>query len=415
MTPIDDRPADNNPPRSPWLSIWFRPGDTIERVVSTKPAATVLLLAGLGTASSLIGVAIDSGLTTALKDWRNLATVILIGLVGGVPLLYINALFFGLGGRLLGGHASQAHIRAALAWSMVPSITGFAICLAVLIGLTLSAAVDSSRPLSDAVSLGLSAITLVSALWAVVVTILTLRRVQRFGAWRAIVNVGIGWILGGIAAALPIRTLLFQPFSIPAGSMAPTILSGDRIFVSKYAYGYTHYSLPFSPPLFSGRMFALEPKRGDVVVFRLPKDDTTDYVKRIVGLPGDRIQMIQGVLNINGAPIRRERAEDFRDEEGRSVKRWHETLPNGVSYYTLDLQENGFLDNTQVYVIPPGHYFVLGDNLDNSTDSRVLNQVGYVPFENLVGRAEVIFFSIDRVGGNTKPAIRSERFGMIIR
>jgi signal peptidase I len=181
--------------------------------------------------------------------------------------------------------------------------------------------------------------------------------------------------------------------------MKATLLVGDYLFVSKYTYGYSRYSLPFSPPLFSGRIFAHEPQRGDVVVFRLPRDDSTDYIKRVIGLPGDRIQMINSVLYINGEPVKRERVQDFIDvdESGRSqrVRRYRETLPNGVSYDTLDLVENGYYDNTPVYTVPPGHYFMMGDNRDNSTDSRVLSQVGYVPFENIIGRAEIIFFSIN--------------------
>jgi len=209
-------------------------------------------------------------------------------------------------------------------------------------------------------------------------------------------------IIHALIIALVIRTFLFQPFNIPSGSMKATLLVGDYLFVSKYSYGYSKYSLqlPLLPPLplFNGRIFASEPDRGDIAVFRLPRDPSTDYIKRVIGLPGDRVQMIEGVLNINGQAIKRERMEDFVDnEEGRTtrVKRWRETLPNGVTYTTLDMVDNGFYDNTPVYTVPAGHYFMMGDNRDNSTDSRDLSGVGFVPFENFVGRAEIIFFSID--------------------
>jgi len=204
-------------------------------------------------------------------------------------------------------------------------------------------------------------------------------------------------VFHALIIALVIRTFLFQPFNIPSGSMIPTLLVGDYLFVSKYSYGYTHYSLPFSPPIFSGRIFGSQPQRGDVVVFRLPKDDSIDYIKRVIGLPGDRIQMLDGVLNINGVPVKRERIDDsVTDDDGvvQRVKRYRETLPNGVSYITLKLTDNGFLDNTQVFTVPPGDYFMMGDNRDNSTDSRVQSQVGYVPDENLIGKAQIIFFSI---------------------
>jgi signal peptidase I len=205
-------------------------------------------------------------------------------------------------------------------------------------------------------------------------------------------------IVHALVIALVIRTFFFQPFNIPSGSMKATLLVGDYLFVSKYSYGYSHFSLPLSPPLFSGRVpGGLTPQRGDVVVFRLPRDTSVDYIKRVIGLPGDKIQVIDGLVSINGTPIKREPAPPFVEaEEGTHdapVKRWKETLPNGVSYYTLDLVDNGFADNTQVYTVPPGEYFMMGDNRDNSTDSR-FSQVGTVPLENIVGKAQIIFFSV---------------------
>jgi signal peptidase I len=211
-------------------------------------------------------------------------------------------------------------------------------------------------------------------------------------------------IVSALVIALIIRTFLFQPFNIPSGSMEPTLLVGDYLFVSKFGYGYSHFSLPFSPPLFSGRVLASQPRRGDIAVFRPPSNESTDFIKRIIGLPGDHIQLIGGIVHINGTPVKREAMPDFvgadpcrpwsASSPEVSVKRWRETLPNGSSYQTLQCTTySGFPDTTKVYDVPPGHYFMMGDNRENSDDSR-FPEVGYVPFENLIGKAEIVFFSI---------------------
>ncbi|UCI06706.1 signal peptidase I [Mesorhizobium sp. B1-1-8] len=209
-------------------------------------------------------------------------------------------------------------------------------------------------------------------------------------------------IIQALLLALVIRTLLFQPFSIPSGSMRPTLLEGDYLFVTKWAYGYSHYSLPFGPDIFSGRIWGSEPKRGDVVVFKFPPDPSIDYIKRVVGLPGDKIQVKNGQLFINDVGVPRVKTGQIDNpditEEDHPIDVYRETLPNGVSYDTLDISPNSIGDNTREWTVPAGHYFMMGDNRDNSSDSRFT--VGFVPAENLVGRANIIFFSI---GGKASP------------
>ncbi|UXN60670.1 signal peptidase I [Phyllobacterium zundukense] len=206
----------------------------------------------------------------------------------------------------------------------------------------------------------------------------------------------ISVIVQALLLALVIRTLLFQPFNIPSGSMRPTLLEGDYLFVSKFSYGYSKYSIPFAPDLFSGRIWSGEPKRGDIAVFRKPNDTSLDFIKRVIGLPGDKIQMRGGVLYINDVAVPREKVGQIDNpdvtEVNRPVDVYRETLPNGVTYDTLDLTPNGLGDDTREFIVPAGNYFMMGDNRDNSSDSRF--DVGYVPLENFVGRANLIFFSI---------------------
>ncbi|MEW6091505.1 MAG: signal peptidase I [Pseudomonadota bacterium] len=206
-------------------------------------------------------------------------------------------------------------------------------------------------------------------------------------------------IIYALLIAVIIRALLFQPFFIPSSSMESSLLIGDYLFVSKYSYGYSRHSLPFSPPLFSGRIAGVQPERGDVVVFKQPTDNRTDFIKRVIGLPGDKIERRHGILYINDREVPRMRVDDFIEPDAfgnvRRVPRYKETLPNGVSYLTLDRIRESAWDNAGPYLVPEGHYFMMGDNRDNSSDSRVAESVGYVPFENLVGKAEIIFFSAD--------------------
>ena len=221
--------------------------------------------------------------------------------------------------------------------------------------------------------------------------------------------------------AIGIRTVAFEPFNIPSSSMVPTLLVGDYLFVSKYSYGYSVHSLPLSPPLFHGRIFGRLPDRGDVAVFKLPKDNSTDYIKRIIGLPGDHIQVKSGQLYINGTLVPRTAIGNYTAEEGvaRTVaKRFEETLPNGKKHDILKMSDGPLMaapdvdmNNTIEYVVPQGFVFAMGDNRDNSLDSRVQSEVGFVPLENLVGRAEFIWFSIDA----TEPAYAFWAWPMEIR
>ena len=230
------------------------------------------------------------------------------------------------------------------------------------------------------------------------------KKKQSGGLWDTVKT-----LIYAVLIALFIRTFGYEPFNIPSGSMVPTLLVGDYLFVSKYSYGYSRHSLPLSLPLISGRIFGSVPERGDVAVFKLPKDNKTDYIKRIIGLPGDKIQVLNGRLFINNElvsrhPIRPYKIQGVLGSIGQ-VAQYEEMLPDGSKHLIIEKGDNFWLDNTPIYTVPPGYVFAMGDNRDDSQDSRVLREVGYIPLQNLVGRAEFLFFSHDPdpIGDSTWP------------
>jgi len=218
------------------------------------------------------------------------------------------------------------------------------------------------------------------------------------GGWRQwLWNDTVQTVVYAVLIALFVRIVAFQPFNIPSSSMYPTLMIGDYLFVSKYSYGYSRYSFPFGLIPFKGRIWESPVERGDVAVFRNPTKLSEDYIKRIVGLPGDRIQVAKGILHINGEPVKRERIEDYelspKFSPGRMAPQYLETLPNGRVHRIVEASgDTGGSDNTREFTVPAGHYFAMGDNRDNSADSRV---IGPVPAQNLIGRAEILFFSLN--------------------
>ncbi|MBN9542223.1 MAG: signal peptidase I [Alphaproteobacteria bacterium] len=209
--------------------------------------------------------------------------------------------------------------------------------------------------------------------------------------YKKVISENVKSLLFAVIAALFIRSFVIEPFKIPSPSMKPTLLIGDFIFVLKYPYGYSRHSLPFAPKLFEGRVFESSPERGDVIVFKFPKNDNVYFIKRVIGLPGDRIQMRDGLLYVNDQKVPREYIGKYSDEEYADVQVFKETIGE-KSFETLDLDPDGPLDNTREFSVPPEHYFFVGDNRDASNDSR--RDVGFVPSENLVGKAKIVFFSI---------------------
>ncbi len=236
---------------------------------------------------------------------------------------------------------------------------------------------------------------------------------------KKIITENIRTLFYALIIAVIIRSLFLQPFYIPSSSMEPNLLVGDRIFVTKFSYGYSKHSFPFSPPIFDGRLFSSNPKRGDIIVFKTPADNRTDYIKRLIGLPGDEIQFIDSNLYINNSEVlkskKNEKFEIFCGKKNIDIFFFEEILPNGVRHNAVYLKNYSFNDSDK-FIVPKDHYFFLGDNRDCSKDSRFLASVGYVHKNNLVGKAQFIFFSSDkRIGSffsfwKWNKSLRFERF-----
>ncbi len=290
--------------------------------------------------------------------------------------------------------------RAAVWWAIAGVLLGVVLGLALALYLFYARTAppgllgrNDSWSLLDFVGLGLTTVVAVTA-WVVTARQKT---VERGGPARLLGYVAIAVLPFAVSLllGLTLRFTTVQPFRAPAGSMQPAIHVGDYFVVTKWSYGYSRYSFaPFEGLLPEGRLYGRAPARGDIVVFRPVPEPDRDFVKRLIGLPGDRIQMIDGVLHINGEPVQRESlgVTEFENEDGlvERVPAYRETLPNGVSYTTFDRTPRSELDNTRVFVVPAGRYFMMGDDRDNSADSRVPSMVGYVPYDNLIGRVDFI-------------------------
>lgn len=379
----------------------FKPRDFIrERPGSTSLLTCLALFAVIGAANAIATV------SEASTGWEDFAAVcLLMAIVSAITVIgmCIVAFLASTIGRSMGGELRRnASVRSALAWGGLPLLWSALVGMGLLMLYW-----QSENPLYAQAG---AALISLACVWSIVVTVAMLTEVFQFGWLRALSTYVLAIAISGLVLAVPIRAFLYQPFHIASQAQLPTLMAGDHVLVSKFAYGYSRFSLPFNLPLFDSRIVPREPDRGDIVVFKLPKDHKTDYVKRVIGLPGDTIELRSGVLHINGNTVSRQRVGDYErrvDKTSKRVPQYLEILPNGVAYHILESDPDGLFDTVGPYKIPAGHYFMLGDNRDNSIDSRS-DSVGTVPFENLVGRVEIIHLSVSsnnesRAGRVLKP------------
>jgi signal peptidase I len=402
---------------SPLRLIWFRPTEAMA-VIARRPGPAVALAAVAGALGLLIVFAPALPPQIALRGRDVVLLPALTGLLALVSIagLYLSGWVTNALARGFGGDGSAGLTRAAIAWSQVIAIPFDVVALPLILYL-------KSAPAANVkLSLALFLAGVMTSIWSFVVFIRMLGYANNLSLPRAVVVALLQFVIL-LGAAVGFRVFIAQPFVAVNSSMVPTLISGDLFAVSKRAYGYSRYSFPFAPRLFSGRVRSIAPARGDLVVFRHPVQAGRDDVSRVIGLPGDRVQMRQGRLYINDRIAERRQISPAPapDLNGKmtAAATYEETLPGGPTHLIVELRgDNGAFDETKAYTVPEGHYFMLGDNRDNSLDSRADQKtqgVGFVPAENLIGRGEGVFFSV-RQDDPSKPAqIDWARIGLRLR